>query len=162
MDTEFKDRAADEAALFQKLARYCAYQERCRQEVRLKLSGLGVKGAAEAARCMTRLEAEGFLDENRFAHAYVRGKFRQNHWGRRKIIMGLRAKGISEADVAEALGEIDPADYESAGRAVLERNGWQTALSRGFEPDLLREWAKTLENPSLRDEIAEKSPSMED
>lgn len=144
MEQTLKDRAAGEAALFQKLARYCAYQERCRQEVRLKLSGLGVRGSAETARWIERLEDEGFLNENRFARAYVRGKFRQNRWGRRKIIMGLRAKGIAEAEVAEALNEIDAADYESAGRAVLQAKGWPTALSRGFELDLLREWAKDL------------------
>lgn len=145
METTDKDRAADEAALFQKLARYCAYQERCRQDVRLKLAGLGVRGAAETARWMERLEAEGFLDENRFARAYCRGKFRQNRWGRRKIIMGLRAKGISAGDVADGLSEIDAGDYESTGRAVLRAKGWQTALSRGFEAALLREWAKDLD-----------------
>ena len=144
MKTTNDDRAADEVALFQKLARYCAYQERCRQEVRLKLAGLGVRGAAETARWIERLEAEGFLDENRFARAYCRGKFRQNHWGRRKIIMGLRAKGISAGDVADGLSEIDAADYESTGRAVLQTKGWQTALGRGFEAALLREWAKDL------------------
>ncbi|MDE7149775.1 MAG: RecX family transcriptional regulator [Bacteroidales bacterium] len=156
MEQTFKDRAASSAALFQKLARYCAYQERCRQDVRLKLSGLGVRGSAEAARWIERLEAEGFLDENRFARAYCRGKFRQNHWGRRKIIMGLRAKGISEAEVAEALNEIDAADYESAGRAVLQAKGWQTALSRGFEAALLREWAKDLAMEAGEDDVEEE------
>ncbi len=151
MEQTFTDRAADEVALFQKLARYCAYQERCRQEVRLKLSGLGVRGAAETARWIDRLEAEGFLNENRFARAYCRGKFRQNHWGRRKIIMGLRAKGISAGDVADGLSEIDESDYESTGRAVLQIKGWQTALSRGFEAALLREWAKDL-NVEVGDE----------
>lgn len=145
METTDKDRAASSAALFQKLARYCAYQERCRQDVRLKLAGLGVRGAAETARWIKRLEAEGFLDENRFARAYCRGKFRQNRWGRRKIIMGLRAKGISAGDVADGLSEIDAGDYESTGRAVLRAKGWQTALSRGFEAALLREWAKDLD-----------------
>lgn len=145
MKTTNGDGAADEVALFQKLARYCAYQERCRQDVRLKLSGLGVRGAAETARWMERLEAEGFLDENRFARAYCRGKFRQNRWGRRKIIMGLRAKGISAGDVADGLSEIDAGDYESTGRAVLRAKGWQTALSHGFEAALLREWAKDLD-----------------
>lgn len=156
MEQTLKDRAAGEAALFQKLARYCAYQERSRQDVRLKLSGLGVRGSAETARWIERLEDEGFLNENRFARAYCRGKFRQNRWGRRKIIMGLRAKGISAGDVAEALNEIDAADYESAGRAVLQAKGWQTALSRGFEPDLLREWAKDLAVEAGEDDVEEE------
>lgn len=155
MKTTNGDGAADEVALFQKLARYCAYQERCRQDVRLKLSGLGVRGAAETARWMERLEAEGFLDENRFARAYCRGKFRQNRWGRRKIIMGLRAKGISAGDVAAGLSEIDAGDYESTGRAVLRAKGWQTALSRGFEAALLREWAKDLDVEVGADEEGE-------
>lgn len=155
METTDKDRAASSAALFQKLARYCAYQERCRQDVRLKLAGLGVRGAAETARWMERLEAEGFLDENRFARAYCRGKFRQNRWGRRKIIMGLRAKGISAGDVAAGLSEIDAGDYESTGRAVLRAKGWQTALSRGFEAALLREWAKDLDVEVGADEEGE-------
>ena len=58
--------------------------------------------------------------------------------------MGLRAKGISAGDLADGLSEIDAADYESTGRAVLQTKGWQTALGRGFEAALLREWAKDL------------------
>lgn len=136
--------AEQDQVLFQKLCRFCAYQERCKQDVRLKLIGLGVKGAAETSKWIGRLQADGFLDDGRYAKAYCRGKFRQNHWGRVKIVMGLRAKGVSADDINEGLNEIDEAEYIKTGCAVLQSKGWQTALSRGFEPHLLRAWAKTL------------------
>ena len=62
------------------------------------------EGAEE--RILKRLVKERFIDENRYAHAYVRDKFRYNRWGSDKIERMLRMKGISSDDIKDALKEI--------------------------------------------------------
>ncbi|MDE6493636.1 MAG: RecX family transcriptional regulator [Bacteroidales bacterium] len=132
--------------IYTKMTRYCAYQERSKAEVRQKLRLLGAdSGTAETV--MHRLEEEGYIDEARFAGAYVRGKFRINGWGRLKIKNGLRAKGVDEKLIAEALREELNEDlYLERLREILSAKGMQTALWRGFEPELVRAEVKN-ENP---------------
>ena len=65
----------------QKLQRYCAYQDRCHQEVRAKLLSLGVYGD-EMEEIIVSLIEDKFLDEERFARSFARGKFRLKQWGR--------------------------------------------------------------------------------
>lgn len=130
---------------YRKILRYCAYRERCPDEVRMKLKQLGIP-ATESAAVLERLEAENFLNEERFARAYIRGKFRMNGWGRIKIRNGLSAKGVASALVSQALREeIDPEQYQERLQRILSEKGPKTALSRGFEPELVRESANTRE-----------------
>ena len=128
--------------IYTKLTRYCAYQERSRAEVRQKLRLLGTDGGT-AETIMRRLEEEGYINEERFAGAYVRGKFRINGWGRLKIKNGLRAKGVEENLIKTVLeNEIDKDGYKERLREILAAKGVQTALSRGFEPGLVAAMAK--------------------
>ncbi len=128
--------------IYTKLTRYCAYQERSRAEVRQKLRLLGTDGGT-AETIMRRLEEEGYINEERFAGAYVRGKFRINGWGRLKIKNGLRAKGVEENLIRTVLeNEIDKDGYKERLREILAAKGVQTALSRGFEPGLVAAMAK--------------------
>lgn len=123
--------------IYSKLTRYCAYQERSRAEVRQKLRLLGADGDT-AENIMLRLEEEGYINEERFAGAYVRGKFRNNGWGRLKIRNGLRAKGVDENLIRAALEEeLNEDHYKERLREILAVKGVQTALSRGFEPGLV-------------------------
>ena len=124
--------------LYAKISRYCAYQERSSGEVRQKLRLLGADSRT-AQRLLERLADDNFINEERFARAYVRGKFRINGWGRLKIKNGLRAKGVDENLIRTALTEeINEKEYAALLQRTVTEKGPTTALSRGFEPSLIR------------------------
>lgn len=93
-----------------KLESYCAYQERCQQEVRDKLYELGLH-QEEVENIIAYLIENNFINEERFAKAFVRGKFRMNDWGKIKIIQHLKAKRIATPLIKIALTEIDEEEY---------------------------------------------------
>ena len=99
-----------------KLQRYCAYRERCRQEIRQKLSDLGYWGE-RADQIMNQLADERFWDESRFAHVFASDKFRLKRWGRMKIRQGLKQKQVPKAFIEEALKE-----------EIAEKDYWKTLL----------------------------------
>ena len=104
-----------------KLYKYCAYQERCKQEVRKKLKQLGVENTYWD-RILLHLEAENFLNEFRFAHTYVRGKFAIKRWGKQKIFSALREKGVEANLIRKALNtEIAEEDYLNTLHLLLEQ-----------------------------------------
>lgn len=94
----------------QKLKQYCAYQERCHQEVKEKLYALGVWKRDHDEIIATLIE-ENYLNEERFAIAYAGGKFRIKGWGRVKIKYELKQKRVSEYCIKKALNQIDETDY---------------------------------------------------
>lgn len=104
----------------QKLQRYCAYQDRCHQEVRSKLIELGVYGD-DLEEIIVELIEENFLNEERFARSYARGKFRFKCWGRMKITRELKMRKISDYLIRKALEEIPEADYQQELYQFLER-----------------------------------------
>lgn len=67
------------------------------------------------------LEAEDFLNEERFARAYATGKFRQLKWGKMKIVAGLRFLRVSNSIIQEALHAIDPVEYERVRLQLIEK-----------------------------------------
>jgi regulatory protein len=93
-----------------KLRNYCAYQERCHQEVRTKLLELGERGD-DLEEIIIALIQENFLNEERFALAYASGKFNILKWGRVKIKQALYAKNISEKIITKALFSINEELY---------------------------------------------------
>lgn len=137
------------------MERYCAFQERCRQEVSIKLEQLGIKDDSEKEKIIRQLEKKGFVDERRYAKAFARDKFRLHQWGKIKIGMALQGKNIPQHLIDEALAEIDSAEYaqtlksllkkkeaalEDIGDAFIKKNRLAGYLeSKGFEPDLI--WA---------------------
>ena len=124
--------------LYAKISRYCAYQERSSGEVRQKLRLLGADSET-SQKLLERLADDNFINEERFARAYVRGKFRINGWGRLKIKNGLRAKGVDENLIRTALAEeINEKEYAALLQRTVTEKGPTTALSRGFEPSLIR------------------------
>jgi regulatory protein len=139
----------DEA--LQKMQRYCAYQERCHQEVRSKLLELEVYGDRLEA-VMVALIEEGFLNEERFARAFARGKFRLKQWGRLRITRELKARQVTDYCIRKALEEIDENAYRAALEEVLRKKlppapapeelyahkqkAVRYALSRGYETEL--------------------------
>lgn len=88
-----------------KLEQYCAYQERCHWEVRQKMFSLRIDRDL-AEEILVHLIDSGFLDEERFARAFARGKHRIKHWGKQRITMELKARQISAYNMKAALSEI--------------------------------------------------------
>jgi regulatory protein len=103
-----------------KAERYCAYQDRCHSEVRSKLLEWGVYGD-RLEEVMAQLVVDQFLDEERFARSYCRGKFRIKRWGRERLRRELRYRKVSDYCIRKGLSEIEEDDYKQALREVLEK-----------------------------------------
>ena len=103
-----KTYTVDEAQ--KKLEHYCAYQERCHKEVRNKLREMRMIPEA-IDNIMVHLIQHNFLNEERFAKAYVRGKFRIKKWGKNRLLRELKFRQISKYSMDSALKEIDLDDY---------------------------------------------------
>lgn len=108
MEKSLKYTSVDDALI--KLQSYCSYQERCHTEVRTKLISLKIY-RDDLENIITQLIDEGFLDEERFARAYARGKFRIKQWGRIKIKIALKQKKVSDYCIRKAMTEIVEEDY---------------------------------------------------
>jgi len=93
-----------------KLEGYCAYQERCHKEVQQKLKEMGMIPAA-IDEIVTHLIQHNYLNEERFAQSYARGKFNIKKWGRIRIVSELKFRGISKFNIKTALKEIDNDQY---------------------------------------------------
>jgi regulatory protein len=102
----------------EKLQRYCAYQDRCHQQVRKKLLDLGMYGD-ELEEIIAELIEEKFLDEERFARSYVRGKFRINKWGKIRILQELKKRQISDYCIRKGMEEIPEDDYIEQTREII-------------------------------------------
>lgn len=106
--------------ILEKAASYCAYQERSEQDVRNRLGKWDV-AASKTDAVIDNLKKEGFLDNERFAEAFVRGRFRLKKWGRKKIRYGLLQHGIDNEAVENALALIDDEEYILVLQDLLAR-----------------------------------------
>jgi len=93
-----------------KMEHFCAYQERCHQDVENKLRSMNI-GFQIKENVMLHLLENDFLNEERFAKTFARGKFRIKKWGKERIIRELKFKLISEYNIISALNEIDENQY---------------------------------------------------
>ncbi|WP_425076601.1 regulatory protein RecX [Psychroserpens sp. S379A] len=93
-----------------RLERYCAYQERCHKEVSQKLYEMRMIPEARDL-IIVHLLQHNFLNEERYAKAFVRGKFRIKKWGKQRLQLELKRKDINKTIIALALKEIDAEDY---------------------------------------------------
>ncbi len=103
-----------------KLQRYCAYQERCHQEVRTKLLDLGIYGDI-LEEIITELIIDNFLNEERFAKSYARGKFVFKKWGRIKIKQELKLRKLSAYCIKKGMQEIEDDDYQKTIEELLKK-----------------------------------------
>lgn len=94
----------------QKLSKYCVYQDRCHKEVEEKLKSMNMIPEARA-HIISELIKFDFLNEERFALNYVRGKFNQKGWGRIKLKQELKKREISEYLINKALNQIKESEY---------------------------------------------------
>jgi regulatory protein len=136
-----------------KIQDWCAYQERCQQEVRDKLYGYGLH-SADVENIISKLVSDNYVNEERFAKTYAGGKFRIKKWGRYKIKVALKNKRISDYCIRKAFEEISDVDYlktlqkllEAKARLVKEKNPIRKkfklmsyAASKGYEKELIME-----------------------
>lgn len=156
MEPDKKKRITDINVAQKKAENYCAYQERSQQEIRDKLYEWGLwTDAVEVI--ISNLITENYLNEERFANAYTQGKFNQKAWGKIKIKLGLKQKGVSAILIKKALQTIDMDTYAFTLKQLLEKKAakinekvafkrryklQQYALSRGYEMDLIGEVLK--------------------
>ena len=104
---------------YSRLTRQCSMGEQCVYDARKKMQRWEIEGDVQQ-RIVKRLLEERFIDENRYAHAFVRDKSRYNRWGSTKIRFELKRRGISERDIEDALCEIDEEESLSTLRNLLE------------------------------------------
>lgn len=143
-----------------KIASYCAYQERCQQEVRNKLYSYELF-RNQVDEILAWLITENFVNEERFAQTYAGSKFRVKKWGKYKIRQALIQKDISEYCIKKGMQEIGDEDYRATISNLTAKklneyrlrvsNPYQlkdkTAkfiISKGFEPNLVWEVLKEL------------------
>ncbi|WP_410744653.1 regulatory protein RecX [Epilithonimonas zeae] len=102
-----------------KLVNYCVYQDRCHYEVELKMKEFLLIPEAKD-KIFLYLIKENYLNEERFTRSYIRGKFYIKHWGRNKIKMNLKQKGITEKLISKSMDEIDADDYEKTVNKIYQ------------------------------------------
>ena len=143
-----------------KLEYYCAYQERCYKEVDEKLYSFFVS-PSQKEEILTYLIENNFINEERFAQSFVRGKHNYKHWGKNRIVNELKFRNISSRNIETALKEIPEATYLENFHALAEKN-WEAIkdpkgqkknkkfvdflLRKGYETNLIYEKLKELDN----------------
>lgn len=134
-----------------KIEQYCVYQERSQQEVRDKLYDLGLH-QKDVEEIISELIGDNFLNEERFAITYARGKFRLKHWGKNKIKQELKKKRVSEYCIKKALSLIDNNEYlqsiqdlaNKKQKDIKDKDAYvrnnklaRFLISKGYEADLV-------------------------
>lgn len=144
-------------AILKKVLRYCAYQDRCTQEVRTKLATFDIFDF-EKEKIVQLLVDEGFIDDERYASTFVRSKIHLKKWGVNKIKMSLKMKGISDDIIQNAISEIDHEIYRDELIKVLKAKKInepdpykkkaklaQYAIQKGYEPGLVWDALRNIE-----------------
>ncbi len=111
-----------------KLEYYCAYQERCYKEVEEKLYSFAAT-LAEKEEILTYLIENNFINEERFAQSFVRGKHNYKFWGKNRIINELKFRNISSKIIEIALKEIPETTYLSNFHVLAEKH-WSNITER--------------------------------
>lgn len=103
-----------------KLMQFCAYRDRSHKEVEEKLNKMNMIPAAQE-QIIIQLMQEDFLNEERFARSFVRGKFRIKKWGKIKIKQELKFREISSPIIKIALTEIEQEKYTATLYELAEK-----------------------------------------
>ena len=142
-----------EQGAYLQLAQLCAQSEHCQYDMLEKMRRWEMSDEAQA-RVMQRLISERYVDDERYARAFVKDKIRYNKWGRRKVEQALWQKHIDKDIQQQVLDEVDNEEYLSVLRTLLKQKRKTTkaendyelnqklvrfALSRGFTYDIIRQ-----------------------
>ena len=159
-----KEMTEQEAYL--QLAALCAQAEHCQQEMRDKMKRWEIDETVQN-RIISRLVKERYIDDERYARAFVKDKIRYNKWGRRKVQQALWQKRIDDDIQRRVLDEIDEKEYLDVLRPLLKQKRktikaqsdyelnqklMRFALSRGFSFDIIRQCIDVEEEPDFIDE----------
>ena len=159
-----KEMTEQEAYL--QLAALCAQAEHCQQEMRDKMKRWEIDETVQN-RIIARLVKERYIDDERYARAFVKDKIRYNKWGRRKVQQALWQKRIDDDIQRRVLDEIDEKEYLDVLRPLLKQKRktikaqsdyelnhklMRFALSRGFSFDIIRQCIDVEEEPEFVDE----------
>lgn len=155
-----------EQEVYLRLTALCAQAEHCQQEMRDKMKRWTVDETVQN-RIIARLVKERYIDDERYARAFVKDKIRYNKWGRRKVQQALWLKRI-DADIQQkVLDEIDEKEYLDVLRPLLKQKRktikaqsdyelnqklLRFALGRGFTFDIIRQCIDVDEEPEYADE----------
>ena len=141
-----------------KLEYYCSYQDRCHKEVEQKLNSFTLITALKE-KVIVHLIENNFINEERFAKSFARGKHNYKGWGKNRIVNELKFRNISSRIIETALKEIPEATYLENFHALAEKN-WEIIkepkgqkrnkkfvdflLRKGYETSLIYEKLKEL------------------
>ena len=128
-----RSKTADEALAA--LMRLCARAEKCESDARRLMRGWGV-AAADAERVLGRLVGDRFIDDGRYAAAFVREKVRLSGWGPYKIRAALQRKGIGRELIDAALAAAGGGRSDARERLVRQLERKRRLLSRSEGCDL--------------------------
>lgn len=143
---------------YSRMTARCSLREHCCSEVLRKALEAGLS-RDEAQDITYRLEAEGYIDESRYARAFVHDKTLYSHWGRMKTRQALAMRGISNSDILAALATIDEDTYRDivsnamAAKArtttadssyALQQKLLRFAASRGYEINIAMEYIQNI------------------
>lgn len=146
---EKKTHLYTEQEAYQKLSALCAMREQCCHDMMQKMKRWEMAHEV-AEKVVARLVKEKFIDEERYAKAFVRDKFHYNHWGRVRIEQELKKRKVAQHHIDEAMKEIDEKENLEALREMIQRkrqsvkgkNEYEIrgklirfALGRGFQMD---------------------------
>ena len=118
--------------ILDKMAKYCAYQERCVKDVRDKLKTFDIL-QEERDKILDYLLDNRFVNDERFAKSFVRGKINQSGWGINKIRFHLVQKGIAKEIIDEALGQTDEEVYRQRLIDILKAKAKSVKAETEFE-----------------------------
>ena len=146
-----KETTEQEAYL--QLAALCAQAEHCQQEMRDKMKRWEMAPEVQEL-VIARLIKERYIDDERYARAFVKDKIRYNKWGRRKVQQGLWMKHIDDDIQQRVLSEVDDTEYlavlkpllKQKAKSIKAENDYELtqklvrfALGRGFTYDIIRQ-----------------------
>ncbi len=137
--------------IYKRMAALCSRSEQCAADINRKITSAGLS-VDEADEIIEQLKAEKFIDDERYAKAYVADKFRLNKWGKVKIRHYLKMKGLADGIIRQGLDTINEDKYRQVllrtmkekARAVRRKSRYEQmgqiirfAQNRGFEPELI-------------------------
>jgi regulatory protein len=132
MNKRTKKSLSVDAALL-RLQNYCAFTERTKLEVTKKMHGYGLS-PEDAEIAMQKLINAGFINESRFAKSFAGGKFRIKKWGKRKIEMEMKKKGLSGDLIEKGLSELSENDYLETLDELLKKK-WKLIMRTAEEEE---------------------------
>lgn len=149
-NSAYKKPLSPEQAYY-KITAFCTFRDRSRKEVLTKLYALGVSKDI-AKNIISKLEEEGYLNEERMAHSYAGGKFRVKSWGKKKIALHMKHLGLEEELIVKGIEDINQDDYLSKLEDLFEKK-WKSLkeedpqkklgkvirflAGKGYEPELI-------------------------